>query len=501
MRSIVVCLVACVALLIGTTAHAQNYTGVEVCSGCHADSTIGGLQYTQWVGTKHAHAYDSVLAIQNNAACLPCHTTGWDTTLANGGFDDFYLAQPRDTIGMASMKNVQCESCHGPVDLSTNHGQPSTINPTAERCATCHQGEHHPYYEEWRTAKHAISDTNASAFLTNSFRNDPNCSGCHTYQGFLQYVLDTTMSPNVTPPGDAALPIVCAACHNPHSAANIHQLRMQPVALCQKCHNPEYDPDSPVLGSEVHHSTAFMLEGKGAYHFAGYTYQSSPHKDVATDKCVTCHIVMVPSTGGAPASTGHSFYPKGVKCLECHADFDTTQTTFNYHNVQTQIESLLTMLGGRLSSASHADSATVNFLGAKFNYDFVEADGSRGVHNKLYAQGLLESALINFNPTGVKMTDPLVPATFALSQNYPNPFNPTTKIAVALPVRSEVRLVVYTITGDIVTTLMNGVYEPGRYEVTWNGSVASGIQVANGVYLYRLEANSFVQMKKMIFMK
>ena len=99
-------LLAIVALVPAVVA-AQNYSGASACQACHSNAMIGGEQYTQWLTTRHAVAYDSVTVIQANASCLPCHVTGWDTTQANGGFDDFYLAQPPDQAGITKMKNVQ----------------------------------------------------------------------------------------------------------------------------------------------------------------------------------------------------------------------------------------------------------------------------------------------------------------------------------------------------------------------------------------------------------
>jgi len=127
-------LVLVIVALSPAAVVAQTYSGVAVCQGCH--SVPGRDQYTYWVTTGHAVAYDSVTVIQNNPSCLPCHTTGWDTTQANGGFDDFYLAQPPDQAGITKMKNVQCESCHGPVQFGGNHGDASTIRPEAEVCGS-----------------------------------------------------------------------------------------------------------------------------------------------------------------------------------------------------------------------------------------------------------------------------------------------------------------------------------------------------------------------------
>lgn len=91
-----------------------------------------------------------------------------------------------------------------------------------------------------------------------------------------------------------------------------------------------------------------------------------------------------------------------------------------------------------------------------------------------------------------------VPAEFTLSQNYPNPFNPTTQISYGIPEPVHVRLEVYSINGQLITVLQNGIQSAGYHTVTFdsrNGNLASG------VYLYRLEAGTFVQVKKMLLVK
>jgi len=510
MRHVTLVIIA-ILLLAGTAViygQEPNYSGVAMCQGCH--SSGGRTQYTTWILTAHAKAYDSVAFVQKQTGCSPCHTTGWDTLKANHGADDYISDNGdgtftvTDSVEYKKKVNVQCESCHGPVQYGLNHGNASTINLTAEQCGTCHEGTHHPYYSEWSTAKHAVSDTNANAYLAGQFRNSPNCTGCHTVQGFLEFVTDPNLDPSVeNPPGDNAEPLVCAACHDPHSNANTGQLRLPPAQLCQKCHNPEYNPDAPEpTGEDLHHSTAYMLEGKGGYHYDGYTYESSMHTLVATDKCVTCHIVMTPYVSEEePASTGHTFMPKGIKCFECHGDFDTLAVGFDYRHIQTEVDSLLEILGGNLAAATSADSATDDFKRAKFNHDFVEADGSRGIHNTKYARVLLLSAIANFTPTGVELIDETAPRQYALEQNYPNPFNPTTSISFGLPNRQFTSLKVYDIVGNLITTLVNGEMAAGNYRIRWNGLNSSGNQAPSGIYFYTLEAGSFKQTKKMVLMK
>jgi len=95
-----------------------------------------------------------------------------------------------------------------------------------------------------------------------------------------------------------------------------------------------------------------------------------------------------------------------------------------------------------------------------------------------------------------------LPTEFKLEQNYPNPFNPTTKIRYSIPnvgmglAPSVVTLKIYDILGNEVTALVNEQKEPGYYEIEFNAS-----QYASGVYLYRLQAGSFVSTKKMLMLK
>jgi hypothetical protein len=89
-----------------------------------------------------------------------------------------------------------------------------------------------------------------------------------------------------------------------------------------------------------------------------------------------------------------------------------------------------------------------------------------------------------------------VPNEYALGQNYPNPFNPTTSIEYHIARGGFVSLQVYDGLGQIVATLFEGKREPGSYVAAFNGQ-----NLASGVYLYRLTANTYVATKKLILMK
>jgi len=508
-------LALCLVAVLAIPASAQHYSqGTEpVYKGapsancaCH-DSTTGRLgKLPGYLTTNHwIRAYDGVTFTV--PGCFQCHVTGWDTSAANGGFDDYYLVVPRNTTGMAEMKSVLCEACHKPYTAGTGYD----TSMAATKCQSCHgnalclgchpPGDRNPTFDNWILSKHAVSKyTSIPGGAFGFIPSDSNCAACHTANGFVQWSKQTRIDPRVSPSDTSiSVGITCAACHDPHNNTNKAQLRLPVDQICTKCHNPEYDVDAVTVGWEIHHSTAYMFEGKGGYHYAGWTYNSSEHKLAIHEKCVRCHMKTIPYRVGLPlglAYTGHKFEPRQEACLECHADFDRLRV-FDYRNTQTRCDSLATALADLLATASNAqDSASLGWLRAKFNYDFYEADGSHGVHNTKYAEGLLQSSIANFSLTQIKQQGSQIPMTYELKQNYPNPFNPSTTIRYALPTRSHVTLTVYNTLGQQVATLVSGEQEAGFHEAVFD---ASGL--ASGVYLYRLTAGSYVEALKLVVVR
>lgn len=100
-------------------------------------------------------------------------------------------------------------------------------------------------------------------------------------------------------------------------------------------------------------------------------------------------------------------------------------------------------------------------------------------------------------PTTSSESELEVVREFALNQNYPNPFNPTTNISFSLADAAPVKLTVYNLLGQEVATLISGkVMNAGTHTVAFNAS-----SLSSGVYIYRLEAGSFVSNKRMTLIK
>ncbi|MBI5059696.1 T9SS type A sorting domain-containing protein [candidate division KSB1 bacterium] len=89
-----------------------------------------------------------------------------------------------------------------------------------------------------------------------------------------------------------------------------------------------------------------------------------------------------------------------------------------------------------------------------------------------------------------------LPAAYSLEQNYPNPFNPATEIRFELPAASYVKLSVYNLVGQEVRTLVSGNLTAGAHAVTFDAAT-----LPSGLYYYRMEANDFTAIRKMLLMK
>jgi hypothetical protein len=131
--------------VVGRTAEAQGsvvppfagdslrmsgkYAGAAECRSCHE------AEHAQWVGTKHADAFKTLLDVHRHyqPKCVSCHVVGF------GAKHGYRLGDAEAPLG-----NVQCEVCHGPGDAHAK--DPSTENIVKlvpERvCLECHNPEH-----------------------------------------------------------------------------------------------------------------------------------------------------------------------------------------------------------------------------------------------------------------------------------------------------------------------------------------------------------------------
>jgi hypothetical protein len=238
--------------------------------------------------------------------------------------------------------------------------------------------------------------------------------------------------------------ITCAACHDPHGDANNpHILRkIDAVALmdnqtvitnggfgqlCMNCHmsRREAATYAETASASTHFGPHYgtqtdMLEGVNAVTY-GKEIPSSAHRDVVKDTCVTCHLQSVSASHAAFGQVGgHTFRPgwdggtpndpsddvhlTGA-CVQCHGNiesFDFKRVDYNgdgvVEGVQTEVEHLLTRLATLLPPVGEPEAVvttayTRQQLRAFYNWEFVHADGSHGIHNVSYAVGVLKASI------------------------------------------------------------------------------------------------------------
>ncbi len=91
--------------------------------------------------------------------------------------------------------------------------------------------------------------------------------------------------------------------------------------------------------------------------------------------------------------------------------------------------------------------------------------------------------------------------TFSLGNNYPNPFTSTTRISYKLPAEEKVSLKIYSITGQLVRTLVDETAQAGEHEVSWDGTNDAGSKLTSGIYLFQLTAGDQAQTRRINLVK
>jgi hypothetical protein len=435
---------------ITRTITAATYMGAQTCALCHSGGIVAPNIYEKWSETAHATKFtrdiDGKGSSHFNSNCVSCHTVGHDKhpNAVNSGFDDIaaqhgwtfpgsltngnWAAMPQS---LKNLSNIQCENCHGPGSehaFSLGSINRISVSWDANNCAQCHDSkDKHPKNAEWNNSRHAV----ATRYPTGEGRGS--CVQCHSGPGFADAMKGLSAS---TTRYEA---IGCTTCHDPHDAKNPHQLRAATArlangktitkggtgTLCMNCHKSRVDASTYVETAAAnsrfgpHNATqADMLAGENAVTY-GKSIPSSPHGTIIKDSCTTCHMQKLdPSSPVFTKAGGHTFKARwesdtpGVAsvdlvsaCTQCHGP--TESFNFARHDydgnglvegIQTEVRGLLDQLGRLLPpmgspSVSITASYTRPQLRAAFNYKFVDADGSYGVHNPSYAVGLLRASI------------------------------------------------------------------------------------------------------------
>jgi hypothetical protein len=301
------------------------------------------------------------------------------------------------------------------------------------------------------------------------YANGGGCQLCHTNEGFIEYAETGEVGDYVAYPSQPG----CFTCHTVHETWDFSLRLTKPVKLqdgstfdigagnlCANCHQARRGVDSQVEAKEAadvsshwgaHHGPqSDVLNGTNAYEFPGKRYSSSPHMDVITDGCVSCHMSLPEGRYRfSPELGGHSFNIAGevheagkiniAACSDCHdgigqvrgeevfdlkakADYDRDGTV---EPAQMEVQGLLDALVNKNGTGylqntnppmfekdaeatfhdlgkwagSRSGSWTEAEIGALWNYKLIVEDRSRGVHNLTYTIQVLYDTLKSLDPS------------------------------------------------------------------------------------------------------
>jgi hypothetical protein len=369
--------------------------GAFNCLTCHNGATpeIVGA----WSGSGHAKKFEMGMNGDNGSywgqACFKCHTTGFNMSANNGGFDDIQTAVgfvdsqwmpwraglydsflTTDKKMLSLVAGIGCEQCHGPKNPAHSGPgtQPKTMN--AEMCGQCHDEPwRHNYFSMWSNSGHADPpwsgsfDTDSSYLVTDYTLNT--CVRCHDGGAFVSFTKGESFDNRVSS-GFSKLTrseIVCQTCHEPHSLAlrvapsvgdtlstgyNYSSVDFGKGKLCVNCHKYRRDGSTYIPATRAssfsgphHRGAADVYLGMNGYTFGKAIPSSIGHR-LVDNSCVGCHMSATPDTGSVARDHigGHSLnmsfmgpdsveYDNVTKCVDCHtgiSSFDDIIAAIDY---------------------------------------------------------------------------------------------------------------------------------------------------------------------------
>jgi hypothetical protein len=105
-------------------------------------------------------------------------------------------------------------------------------------------------------------------------------------------------------------------------------------------------------------------------------------------------------------------------------------------------------------------------------------------------------------PTGVDGGDtPRIGWINVLEPAYPNPFNPSTIIPFEIAAKGRVEMKIFDVSGRLIRTLREGVFEAGRHAARWDGTDSRGTPSASGVYFCRLETGAYTATARLVLLR
>ena len=253
------------------------------------------------------------------------------------------------------------------------------------------------------------------------------------------------------------------------------------------------------FGNEYDSSFLYTRDGNLLGKF--YKCRAKYHHTLAIGK-LTNEMNIISSTALAIWDTGYvyGYYPNGNPLEWSPLRFygsASGSVTFSDINNDGQVDMVVSVKGLSASSYMGTYIYVWTFPGVTFSYDNFPWPMYGHDRYRTFQHGFIPPD----EPVGINTISNNIPDKFYLYQNYPNPFNPSTSIRFDVPSSSFVKITIYNILGKEVTTLINEELSSGSYEVEWPAPTGDGMDYPSGVYFYKLTANDFVDVKKMVLVK
>ncbi len=242
--------------------------------------------------------------------------------------------------------------------------------------------------------------------------------------------------------------------------------------------NPVFDDISYILGWTLKDGVAAL----DSSNTLSYVVNENPNNiKVSVDKSLSDLTVDMTNA------------PKGQALTPLYLEANGYDAIPNYSNENTTLSPNLSYFDS--DTTYSADSSSFSFDRQYFSWDY--EGGITKVDSMTTPQKITAT-----NITGV--TDVKKPGKleFKLEQNYPNPFNPSTTIKYSVPKTGMVTIKVYDMLGREVATLINKNETAGNYSVQFDSQQTTEHKpLPSGVYVYRMQAGSYVETKKLILLK
>jgi len=370
------------------------YDFVTQCAGCHTSGL--DVERGRW--------------LDDGVMCESCHgpASEHEDVASDAGRrpNDEELVAIRASINPGTDPQT-CGACHSrgavvegvtafsttyrPGDTLTDSYVPFAADDTMHWYATGHAGHQNMQYNEWLLSGHAQS---LVALVDSEYAED-SCLVCHSADATVQARRaaaveegDREGEPPVAPTvADAQYGVSCSSCHYPHVENDLpNNMLADSDTLCLSCHT-----DAQPFDEFVHHPLRQMNEGLPV--IEGIEPVENPHMSPEGPTCITCHEAVVPVGSGMRSS--HTFDPiipgellteefQGDTCSGCHNDIATPdQLGLLIADIQENVQS-------RIETARAAVTETSPEWITQA-LDFVEGDGSFGIHNYAYADAVLDA--------------------------------------------------------------------------------------------------------------